>query len=152
MFEAEDPASGRRVALKLIDLGLDPDSLQIIKAERLGAELQKQLGAVDTRVAAIYETGEMPNYFYIVMEYVEGQDVSEIARGKGLPVDLAARIAQDVLEVLDHAHHLVTNVEGRPARGIVHGDLKPHNIRVTPGGEVNKDDLALIEKIKGAQK
>lgn len=147
VFEAEDPASGRRVALKLIDLGLDPDSLQIIKAERLGAELQKQLGAVDTRVAAIYETGEMPNYFYIVMEYVEGQDVSEIARGKGLPADEAARIAQDVLEVLDHAHHLVTSVEGRPARGIVHGDLKPHNIRVTPDGEVKVLDFGIAKAL-----
>ena len=129
VFEAEDPTSGRRVALKLIDLGLDADSVQIVNAERLGAELQKQLGAIDKRVTAIYETGEMPNYFYIVMEYVEGQDVSEIATGKGLPPDFAARIAQDVLEVLDHAHHLTTTVEGRPARGIVHGDLKPRNIR-----------------------
>lgn len=147
MFEAEDPTSGRRVALKLIDLGLDSDSLQIINAERLGAELQKQLGAIDKRVTAIYETGEMPNYFYIVMEYVDGQDVSEIATGKGLPPDLATRIAQDVLEVLDHAHHLVTSVEGRPARGIVHGDLKPRNIRITPSGEVKVLDFGIAKAL-----
>lgn len=147
VFEAEDPASGRRVALKLIDLGLDPDSLQIIKAERLGAELQKQLAAVDSRVTEIYETGEMANYFYIVMEYVEGQDISEIAKGNGLPADVAARIAQDVLEVLDHAHHLATNVEGRPSRGIVHGDLKPHNIRITPGGQVKVLDFGIAKAL-----
>ena len=147
VFEAEDPTSGRRVALKLIDLGLDPDSVQIVNAERLGAELQKQLAAIDKRVTAIYETGEMPNYFYIVMEYVDGQDVSEIAPGKGLPPDFAARIAQDVLEVLDHAHHLTTNVEGRPARGIVHGDLKPRNIRVTPDGEVKVLDFGIAKAL-----
>lgn len=145
VFEAEDPSSGRRVALKLIDLGLDQDSLQIVNAERLGAELQKQLGAIDKRVAAIYETGEMPNYFYIVMEYVDGHDASEIAAGKGLPLDFATRIAQDVLEVLDHAHHLTTSVEGRQARGIVHGDLKPRNIRVTPNGEVKVLDFGIAK-------
>ncbi len=145
VFEAEDPTSGRRVALKLIDLGLDTDSVQIVNAERLGAELQKQLSAVDKRVAVIYETGEMPNYFYIVMEYVDGQDVSEIATGKGLPPDTAERIAQEVLEVLDHAHHLATSIEGRPARGIVHGDLKPRNIRITPSGEVKVLDFGIAK-------
>jgi len=147
VFEAKDPASGRRVALKLIDLGLDPDSMQIVNAERLGAELQKQLAAIDKRVTAIYETGEMPNYFYIVMEYVDGQDVSEIAPGKGLLPDFAVRIAQDVLEVLDHAHHLTTNIEGRPARGIVHGDLKPRNIRVTPNSEVKVLDFGIAKAL-----
>ena len=147
MFEAEDPTSGRRVALKLIDLGLDSDSLQIVAAERLGAELQRQLSAIDKRVAAIYETGEMPNYFYIVMEYVEGQDASEIATGNGLPPEVATRIAQAVLEVLDHAHHLTTSVEGRQARGIVHGDLKPRNIRVTPNGEVKVLDFGIAKAL-----
>lgn len=147
VFEAEDPANGRRVALKLIDLGLDPDSVQIVQAERHGAELQRQLGAIDRRVTAIYETGEMPNYFYIVMEYVDGQDASEISGGKGLPWDFATRIAQEVLEVLDHAHHLATTVDGRPARGIVHGDLKPRNIRVTPSGEVKVLDFGIAKAL-----
>src|SRR4051812_24157118 len=78
VFEAGDPQSGRRVALKLIDLGMDADSQQIVRAERMGAELQRQLCASDSRVTQIFEFGEMPGYFYIVMEYVEGEDVSEI--------------------------------------------------------------------------
>ena len=53
VFEAEDPVGPRRVALKLIDLGTDPDSLQIVSAERLGAELQTRLCAVDKRVTAV---------------------------------------------------------------------------------------------------
>jgi serine/threonine protein kinase len=145
VFEAEDGTNGRRVALKLIDLGPDRDSLQIVKAERLGAELQKQLGAIDKRVTEIYEAGEMPNYFYIVMEYVDGQDISEIAFGKGLPPGFAARVAQDVLEVLEHAHHFTTHIEGRPAKGIVHGDLKPRNIRVTPDGQVKVLDFGIAK-------
>jgi serine/threonine protein kinase len=83
VFEAEDPVGPRRVALKLIDLGTDPDSLQIVAAERLGAELQTRLCAIDKRVTAIFESGEMPRYFYIVMEYVDGRDLSELYTANG---------------------------------------------------------------------
>jgi serine/threonine protein kinase len=147
VFEAEDPVGPRRVALKLIDLGTDPDSLQIVGAERLGAELQTRLCAIDKRVTAIYECGEMPRYFYIVMEYVDGRDLSELYAGTGLEPMLAARITQDVLEVLDHAHNFSTILDGRSIRGVVHGDLKPRNIRVTPAGEVKVLDFGIAKAI-----
>ena len=147
VFEAEDPVGPRRVALKLIDLGTDPDSLQIVSAERLGAELQTRLCAVDKRVTAIYESGEMPRYFYIVMEYVDGRDLSELYAGSGLEAMLAARITQDVLEVLDHAHNFSTTLDGRPIRGVVHGDLKPRNIRLTPTGEVKVLDFGIAKAL-----
>ena len=118
VFEAEDPVGPRRVALKLIDLGTDPDSLQIVSAERLGAELQTRLCAIDKRVTTIYESGEMPRYFYIVMEYVDGCDLSELYARAGLEPMLAARITQDVLEVLDHAHNFSTTLDGRSIRGV----------------------------------
>ncbi len=147
VFEAEDPVGSRRVALKLVDLGTDPDSLEIVSAERFGAELQTRLCAVDKRVTAIYETGEMPRYFYIVMEYVDGRDLSELYVGSGLDPLLAARIAQDVLEVLDHAHNFSTSLDGRSIRGVVHGDLKPRNIRVTPAGEVKVLDFGIAKAL-----
>ena len=147
VFEAEDPAGPRRVALKLIDLGADPDSLQIVSAERLGAELQTRLCAIDKRITAIYETGEMPRYFYIVMEYVEGRDLLELYTAAGLDPMLAARITQDVLEVLDHAHNFSTTLDGRSIRGVVHGDLKPRNIRVTPTGEVKVLDFGIAKAL-----
>lgn len=147
VFEADDPHTGRRVALKLIDLGADPDSQQIVKAERLGAELQKQLCAVDSRVTQILEFGEMAAYFYIVMEYVQGEDVSEMANGKGLAPEFAARIAEDVLEVLDRAHNLSTTIEGRPSRGFVHGDIKPRNIRITLDGRVKVLDFGIAKAL-----
>ena len=76
----------------------------------------------------------MPRYFYIVMEYVDGRDLSELYAGTGLEPMLAARITQDVLEVLDHAHNFSTTLDGRSIRGVVHGDLKPRNIRAHSGG------------------
>ena len=147
VFEAEDPVGPRRVALKLIDLGTDPDSIQIVSAERLGAELQTRLCAIDKRVTAIYESGEMPRYFYIVMEYVDGRDLSELYAGNGLEPMLAARITQDVLEVLDRAHNFSTTLDGRSIRGVVHGDLKPRNIRLTPAGEVKVLDFGIAKAL-----
>jgi len=147
VFEAEDPVGPRRVALKLIDLGTDSDSLQIVAAERLGAELQTRLCAIDKRVTTIYESGEMPRYFYIVMEYVDGRDLSELYTANGLEPILAARITQDVLEVLDHAHNFSTTLDGRSIRGVVHGDLKPRNIRLTPAGEVKVLDFGIAKAI-----
>jgi serine/threonine protein kinase len=147
VFEAEDPVGPRRVALKLIDLGTDPDSIEIVSAERLGAELQTRLCAVDQRVTAIYESGEMPRYFYIVMEYVDGRDLSELYAANGLEPMLAARITQDVLEVLDHAHNFSTTLDGRSIRGVVHGDLKPRNIRLTPTGEVKVLDFGIAKAL-----
>ena len=147
VFEAEDPVGPRRVALKLIDLGTDPDSLQIVSAERLGAELQTRLCAIDKRVTAIYESGEMPRYFYIVMEYVDGRDLSELYAENGLEPMLAARITHDVLEVLDRAHNFSTTLDGRSIRGVVHGDLKPRNIRLTPAGEVKVLDFGIAKAL-----
>ena len=147
VFEADDPVTARRVALKLIDLGADADSMQIVDAERLGAELQKRLSEIDHRVTEIYEFGELqPDYFYIAMEYVEGQDLSELMRG-GLPADLSARIACDVLEVLDHAHNFPTTINGRQTRGVVHGDVKPRNIRILPSGDVKVLDFGIAKAL-----
>ena len=151
VFEAEDPESGRHVALKLIDLGTDADSQEILQAERRGAELQKQLCTLDARVTQIYEFGEMPGYFYIAMEYIEGEDVSELVRGKGLPPEFAMRIAQDILEVLDHAHHLAAAIDGRATSGIVHGDVKPRNIRVTPGGGIKVLDFGIAKALSATR-
>jgi len=151
VFEAEDPESGRRVALKLIDLGTDADSEEILRAERRGAELQKQLCALDARVTQIHEFGEMPGYFYISMEYIEGEDISELIRGKGLPPEFAMRIAQDVLEVLDHAHHLAATIDGRATSGIVHGDVKPRNIRVTVAGGIKVLDFGIAKALSATR-
>ncbi len=147
VFEADDPDYGRHVALKLIDRGTDDDSRQIVAAEHLGAELQMRLCDADPRITSVLEFGEDEDYFYIVMEYVDGRDLSELNANEPIGYPFAARIAKDVLEVLDHAHHFRTNIEGREYQGIVHGDIKPRNIRLTEVGQVKVLDFGIAKAL-----
>ena len=147
VYEAVDANNGRRVALKLIDRGTDPDTVAIVAAERLGVELQEQLCALDPRVTTVYEFGETPEFLYIVMEYVEGKDLSELAAEERLGYPFSARIAQDVLEVLTHAHTFRAVIDGREYRGIVHGDIKPRNIRLTSVGQTRVLDFGIAKAL-----
>ena len=147
VYEAVDTNNGQRVALKLIDRGTDLDSMQIVAAERLGVELQEQLCTLDPRVTTVYEFGETPEFLYIVMEYVDGKDLSELAAQERLGFPFSARIAQDVLEVLDQVHNFRTTIAGREYRGIVHGDIKPRNIRLTSVGQTRVLDFGIAKAL-----
>ncbi len=147
VYEATETMTGRRVALKLIDRGTDSDSMQIVAAERLGVELHKRLFALDPRITAVYDSGETPDNLFIVMEYIDGEDLSELAAKQRIGYPFAARIAQDVLEVLSHAHNFATVINGREYRGIVHGDIKPRNIRLTTVGQVKVLDFGIAKAL-----
>lgn len=133
---------GRAVALKLIRVHEDEDSRAIVEAERLGAQLQRQLGAVDAHVPAVYDVGEADGCFYIEMEYVDGHDLAELIPG-GLSPREAVGIASDVAAFLEQAHGFSAQVEGREFRALVHADLKPKNIRLNSSREVKVLDFGI---------
>jgi len=149
VFLAYDPVLNRQVGLKLIDAGGDRDSLDVIAAERRGATLQDQLAKREAsgRVAQIFDVGEREGYFYIAMEYIEGEDLSELVGRGPLPPDRAVGIALDILDVLIKAHSFQTVIEDRPHRGIIHGDIKPRNIRITTGGQVKVLDFGIAKAV-----
>ena len=147
VFEAEDPVGPRRVALKLIDLGTDPDSLEIISAERLGAELQTRLCAVDKRVTAIYEAGEMPRYFYIVMEYVDGRDSRSSIR------EAVSNLCWPLASPRMSSRFSITPTTSQPPWMVAPSAVwymtmsEPRNIRVTPAGEVKVLDFGIAKAL-----
>lgn len=151
VYEAREAATGRHVALKLIDHGADPDTRQIVEAERVGAELHKRLCTRDPRITSVLGTGDTDDYFYIVMEYVDGQDLSELAASERIGYLFAARIALDVLEVLDVAHNFATSIDGREYRGVVHGDIKPRNIRLTTVGQTKVLDFGIAKALSATR-
>jgi hypothetical protein len=149
VFLAYDPVLNRQVGLKLIDAGSDRDSIDAVAAERRGAVLQDQLAKREPsgRVAQIFDVGERDGYFYIAMEYIEGEDLSELVARGPLEPQRAVDIALDVLDVLVKAHTFQTTIEDRPHRGIIHGDIKPRNIRITPAGQVKVLDFGIAKAV-----
>ena len=149
VYLAYDPVINRQVGLKLIDAGGDPDSIDVITAERRGAILQDQLAKRENggRVAQIFEVGEREGYFYISMEYIEGEDLSEVVARGPLDPQRAVDISLDILDVLVKAHNFQTVIEGKTHRGIIHGDIKPRNIRITPTGQVKVLDFGIAKAV-----
>ncbi|MDP9170194.1 MAG: protein kinase [Acidobacteriota bacterium] len=149
VFLAYDPVLNRQVGLKLIDAGGDRDSLDVIAAERRGATLQDQLAKREAsgRVAQIFDVGERDGYFYIAMEYIEGEDLWELMARGPLQPDRAVSIALDILDVLVKAHTFQTVIEDRAHRGIIHGDIKPRNVRITSAGQVKVLDFGIAKAV-----
>lgn len=117
VLRARDTRDGRVVALKVTRR--DPD---IVAAERAGAELQRRLSEVDPHVPAVYDIREFDGRLVIAMEYVEGEDLARRIAGQSLDARTAARVARELCEHLRCAQ--------RFERGIVHGDIKPRNVRI----------------------
>jgi serine/threonine protein kinase/tetratricopeptide (TPR) repeat protein len=152
VYLAQDTESGSTVALKLIEHSADPESREVIEAERRGAVLQAQLAAIDPRVARIYDSGDLDSFFYVAMEYIDGQDLAELLRpleGSSDPVtpEFAVDVAIAVAETLDHAHTLAVAIDGKDFQGIVHGDIKPKNIRIDSRGEVRVLDFGIAKAL-----
>lgn len=135
------------VALKLIERGTDRDRQEIIEAEQRGARLQERLCRLDDRIANIRSYGELGEYFFIEMDYVEGDDLSEVLTRGPLGVPFAARIGRDLCEALNVAHTFSGEIDGHQYRGVVHGDIKPRNIRITPDGEVRVLDFGIAKAL-----
>jgi hypothetical protein len=125
---AWDPREDRQVALKVVRTAkADPEMLQ---AEKNGLSLQAQLAAVATQVAAVYEQGEDGEFFWVAMEYVDGTDLAELLARGPLPEPRAIGIALELVSMLEVCHEFSAEVGGRRIFGIVHGDIKPENIRL----------------------
>jgi tetratricopeptide (TPR) repeat protein/predicted Ser/Thr protein kinase len=152
VYLAQDPEHQRTVALKVIEHGPDADSRETIEAERRGAELQAKLAEIDSRVVRIYDTGDMDGYFMVAMEYVEGQDLSDLMRHGPAEPDDAVDIALAICQTLEHAHTLEVSIDGKQCRGIVHGDIKPKNIRIDNENRVRVLDFGIAKALSLSRK
>ncbi|HEV3192630.1 MAG TPA: serine/threonine-protein kinase [Polyangiaceae bacterium] len=134
------------VVLKCLrsDLASDQDLLAMFLDEaRLAARLNHP------HVVQTYEVGEYAGRPVIVMEYLEGQTLSNLLqRTKGanrLPLALHLRVIVDALEGLHHAHELA-DFAGKPL-GLVHRDVSPQNVFVTFDGQVKVLDFGIAKAV-----
>jgi serine/threonine protein kinase len=152
VFLATDTRCGRQVALKLVPTGIDREAREIVAAEQWGATLQERFCASSRYVPQVYEHGTAGGYFYIAMEYLEGQNLSDaLARGP-FPAPLAIDVAIQLCEFLEAAHGFETAVDGKPLRSLVHGDLKPRNIRVLDGDRIKVLDFGIAKALSLSRK
>ena len=152
VFLAEDTRHARKVALKLVSMTQDREGREILDAERWGAQLQGRLAEACGLVPRVYEAGEHPPYYFIAMEYVDGENLSDlIGRGKVAP-DEASRIGCELCRFLDTAHRFATSIDGRDFVSLVHGDLKPRNVRLSPTGELKVLDFGIAKALSLSRK
>ena len=147
VYLAQDSEHGEMLALKLIEYSPDADTRDSIEAERRGAELQAKLAAVDPRVVRVYDCGDIDGFFYVAMEYIDGQDLAELTRRGRLAPEFAAEVASSVAQTLENAHQLSVEIEGKEFHGIVHGDIKPKNIRIDARGDVRVLDFGIAKAL-----
>jgi serine/threonine protein kinase len=152
VFLADDARHSRQVALKLVPISHDREGQEILDAERWGARLQGRLAEACGMVPRVYEEGDQPPYYFIAMEYVHGENLSNvIARGPVPAVD-STRIASALCSFLDTAHQFKTSIDGREFVSLVHGDLKPRNVRLTEAGEIKILDFGIAKALSLSRK
>src|SRR5215467_5668297 len=102
---------------------------------------------MDPHVVRVFDAGDADGYFYVAMEYIDGQDLHELMRGGKLVPSFAVEVAIAVARTLESAHGLKVNIGGKDYHGLVHGDIKPKNIRIDSHGEVRVLDFGIAKAL-----
>jgi serine/threonine-protein kinase len=135
VYRAHDLTLDRAVALKVLRPG-GP-----VAPEALLAEARAAAALTHPNVCIVYAVDSTLGPPIIVMEYVDGQPLSQIIRERGLSLDQASRLGRRIALGMAAAH----------AQGVVHGDLKPANILVTPGGAPKIVDFGMARRHERAR-
>src|SRR5262245_11705237 len=121
VYRATDTRLGRSVAIKVLPdhvAGTPTRRARLAREARLVARLSHP------SICAIYDVGEHDGCQFIVMEYLEGETLSQRLRRGALTIADVSRVGAEIADALEHAH----------GHGIVHRDLKPANIMLTRTG------------------
>jgi eukaryotic-like serine/threonine-protein kinase len=131
VFEGRDRLLARRVAIKVLQAQFARDPSFLIRFKR---EAQAAASLSHPNIVGVYDTGTEDGTHFIVMEFVDGRTLKEVIRAEGpLYPERAAEICADVCSALAAAH----------ARGLIHRDIKPGNVMLTPEGKVKVMDFGI---------
>jgi eukaryotic-like serine/threonine-protein kinase len=131
VYEAEDQQLGRSVALKLLYRHLAED---VSFVERFRREASSAAGLQHPSIVGIFDRGEWDGTYYIAMELIRGRTLKDVIRERGpAPPEAAVDIVLQILRAARYAHQ----------RGIVHRDIKPHNVMIDEEGRVKVTDFGI---------
>src|SRR5215510_4019490 len=138
VYRARDTKLGRDVAIKTLpeDFTSDPDRLARFQRE---AKLLASLN--HPNIGAIYGLEEFNGAPVLILELVEGETLAERLKRGAMPAEEALKIAVDIADALEEAHE----------KGVIHRDLKPGNIKITPEGKVKVLDFGLAKALAGTE-
>jgi eukaryotic-like serine/threonine-protein kinase len=138
VFRARDTRLGRDVAIKTLPQEFTSDADRLARFQR-EAKLLASLN--HPNIGAIYGLEEFNGSPFLILELIEGETLAERLKGGPLPVDESLKIAVDIAEALEEAHE----------KGVIHRDLKPGNIKITPEGKVKVLDFGLAKALEPNQ-
>jgi serine/threonine-protein kinase len=131
---AQDLRHERPVALKVLEPGL----AHTLGPERFEREIRFAARLQHPHILSVYDSGESAGQLWFTMPYVEGESLRDrLQREKALPLDEAIRIARQVAQALQYAH----------SHGVVHRDVKPENILLTPDGNTLVADFGIARPL-----
>ncbi len=139
VYKAQDLALGRLVAVKILREPLtgDPDFLA-----RFQQEARSAANLAHPNIVTVHDFGRDGGRNYIVMEHIEGKDLKTLIKeGAPFKVDRALDIAIQICAGIGYAHR----------SGLVHCDVKPQNILVTPDGRVKVTDFGIAKALASLQ-
>jgi serine/threonine-protein kinase len=135
VYRAHDAVLERRVAIKVLHEHFSRDSAYV---ERFRREARAIARLAHPHVVTVIDRGEWNGRQFIVFEHVEGENLKElVARTGPLPVGRVLELACQVARALAFAHEL----------GIVHRDVKPHNVLVDAGGNAKVTDFGIARSL-----
>ncbi|OPX84205.1 MAG: Serine/threonine-protein kinase PrkC [Pelotomaculum sp. PtaB.Bin104] len=131
VYKGRDTVLNRLVTIKVLRPEFTSDDDFVHRFRR---EAQAIASLSHPNIVSIYDVGRVDAVDYLVMEYVEGDNLKNLIRSQGvLPADQAVQIARQVGDALEHAHE----------NNIVHRDVKPQNILITSGGRAKLTDFGI---------
>src|ERR671924_1021696 len=131
VYLAEDEVLGRRVAIKILNDRHAGDDQFV---ERFRREAKNAASLSHPNIVSIYDRGEAEGTYYIAMEYLDGRSLKELIVARGpAPVNVAIDYARQILAAIRFAHR----------HGIVHRDIKPHNVLVDGEGRLKVTDFGI---------
>lgn len=138
VYKARDILLDRIVAVKILHAEYGNDHEFVT---RFRQEAQAAAKLSHPNIVNIYDVGKDGDIHYIVMEFVRGETLKEYIEKHGhLPINTSIQIAFDIGEALESAHH----------NGLVHCDIKPHNILVTETGRIKVADFGIARAINSS--